>query len=196
MSKNSCDTGDRPRVIVFDLDGTLWDPEMYQLSGGAPFRPDEKNPDVAIDRINTKVSLIGETRNVLQDLIVNPKWKDTYLAISSTCDMPEWAESLLDLYKFKDTKGKMMPMVSLFSDRREIYYAGKDDQHKRILMKVRQIDKSVNDFSQMLFFDNQRNNVSTVSKLGVTCYYCPQGLVPGTFQKGLELWQKNNLASL
>ena len=28
-----------PKVIVFDLDGCVWDPEMYQLwGGGAPFK--------------------------------------------------------------------------------------------------------------------------------------------------------------
>ncbi|CCW60880.1 unnamed protein product [Phytomonas sp. EM1] len=196
MSKNSCDTSELPRVIVFDLDGTLWNPEMYQLSGGAPFCPDEKNPNIMIDRSGTRVCLIGETRNVLQDLILNPQWKDTYFAISSTCDFPEWAASLLELYKFKNAEGKSVPMGSLFSDLKEIYYAGKDEQHRRILKKVRQIDNSVTDFSQMLFFDNQRNNISAVSKLGVACCYCPDGLVPGTFQKGLDLWRKNYLASL
>jgi hypothetical protein len=27
-----------PRVLVFDLDGCVWDPEMYELYGGAPFK--------------------------------------------------------------------------------------------------------------------------------------------------------------
>ena len=28
-----------PKVIVFDLDGCVWDPEMYELwGGGAPFK--------------------------------------------------------------------------------------------------------------------------------------------------------------
>ena len=28
-----------PKVVVFDLDGCVWDPEMYQLwGGGAPFK--------------------------------------------------------------------------------------------------------------------------------------------------------------
>ena len=30
-----------PRVLVFDLDGCVWNPEMYELwgRGGAPFTP-------------------------------------------------------------------------------------------------------------------------------------------------------------
>ena len=31
-----------PGLVAFDLDGTLWFPEMYMLSGGAPFK---KGPD-------------------------------------------------------------------------------------------------------------------------------------------------------
>ena len=33
-----------PKVVVFDLDGCVWDPEMYELwgSGGAPFKASKK----------------------------------------------------------------------------------------------------------------------------------------------------------
>ena len=27
-----------PKVVVFDLDGCVWEPEMYELAGGAPFK--------------------------------------------------------------------------------------------------------------------------------------------------------------
>lgn len=29
-----------PKVVAFDLDATLWMPEMYQLWGGSPFKRD------------------------------------------------------------------------------------------------------------------------------------------------------------
>ena len=42
-----------PKVVAFDLDATLWYPEMYQLwGGGSPFR---KNPDGTLtDKAGTK----------------------------------------------------------------------------------------------------------------------------------------------
>lgn len=43
----------------------------------------------------------------------------------------------------------------------------------------------MNDFRQMLFFDNQRDNCRSVSSLGVTCCYCPRGLTKGMFEQGL-----------
>lgn len=27
-----------PKLVAFDLDGTIWTPDMYMLSGGAPFK--------------------------------------------------------------------------------------------------------------------------------------------------------------
>lgn len=182
---------DVPRVIVFDLDGTLWNPEMYQLRGGAPFRPDTANPDVMIDRSGEKVRLIGETRRILQEFITDLKWKNTYLAVSSTCDEPQWAAELLQHYKFTDSKGGVVTMGSLFGDLKEIYYSGKDSHHKKILEKINRLDKTVTDFSQMLFFDNQMNNIRSVSDIGVTSCYCPSGMIAGAFEKGIQMWQLN-----
>ena len=48
------------KVIVFDLDACIWNPEMYQIwGGGSPFRYDGKN---CIDCKGTKVELIGYVR--------------------------------------------------------------------------------------------------------------------------------------
>lgn len=185
-----------PRVIVFDLDGTLWDPEMYQLRGGAPFHPHAKNPNVMIGRTGEEVHLIGETRAVLQTLASDPKWSNTYLAISSTCDEPAWARELLQRFTFTNAEGKTVTMGSLFGDLIEVYYSDKATQHRTILKKVQAMDKTVTSFSQMLFFDNQTNNVRSVSALGVACCYCGSGMTPGTFARGLELWKKNYTAAL
>ncbi|AIO01518.1 phosphatase, putative [Leishmania panamensis] len=177
-----------PRVIVFDLDGTLWTPEMYQLWGGSPFKPHKQNLNSMIDKSGVEVRLIGESRNVLQTLATDSKWANTYLAISSTCDVPSWARELLGKFTFTDCAGKTVPMHDLFGDRIEIYKANKARQHEAILQKVNKIDPSVSEYAQMLFFDNQTDNAQHVSRIGVTAYYCPNGMTEGTFQKGLDMW--------
>lgn len=179
-----------PRVIVFDLDGTLWDPEMYELYGGAPFKPHRTNPSIMVDCQGTEVHLIGESRTVLQTLSTDPKWANTYLAISSTCDVPQWAAELLRKFTFTSSDGKAVTMGSLFGDRIEVYKANKAKQHQTILRKVQGVDPSVTEFSQMLFFDNQTDNVHYVSQIGVPSCYCSRGMTPGTFERGLEMWRK------
>ncbi|KAH9593212.1 Magnesium-dependent phosphatase-1 [Trypanosoma melophagium] len=190
-----------PRVIVLDLDGTLWSPEMYQLwgGGGSPFRLDTSDKgtnssphsSAAIDKAGTKVRLIGESRNVLQQLLTDPKWRNTYLAVSSTCDEPRWAMELLQLFKFTDRDGKQVPMLSLFGDLLEIYSANKAQHHRTILKKVQKLDPSIkDDFSQFVFYDNQTNNIENVRKIGVSSVYCPSGLVGGVFERGIHEWRE------
>lgn len=191
----------RPRVIVFDLDGTLWDPEMYQLHGGAPFKADPKNPNVMIDRTGTKVGLLGETRDLLSRLAFSEEWgggeaegkvPKTYLAISSTCDYPEWAKELLSKFTIPipgSTDNKTVKMGTLFHSS-HIYYANKAQHHKKILQEIEKLDPTVNDVSQMLFFDNQTNNVKDVTNVGVASCYAPNGMQVGVFEKGIEIWRK------
>ena len=53
----------KPKVVVFDLDGCLWDPEMYMLSwrGGAPFEPDG---DAMLSQSGERVVLLGAARDI------------------------------------------------------------------------------------------------------------------------------------
>ena len=59
-----------PRIVAFDLDGTLWSPDMYELwgGGGAPFREKKGEEDVLLDRAGNTVRLLGVTRRVLAEL--------------------------------------------------------------------------------------------------------------------------------
>ena len=55
----------RPAAVIFDLDGCLWDPEMYELwGGGAPF---SDNGDGTLkDRSGVTVRLLLTAQRNLQ----------------------------------------------------------------------------------------------------------------------------------
>ena len=42
----------------------------------------------------------------------------------------------------------------------------------------------------MLFFDNEYGNIKSVSKLGVKCIHCPNGMTEQIWMNGLSLFSE------
>ena len=83
-----------PKVFVFDLDGCCWDPEMYELwGGGSPFS--ENKDGTLTDRSGTRVRLLGDVKNILYELKTDPQYKDSIVAVASTCDEPDWGRECI-----------------------------------------------------------------------------------------------------
>ena len=163
-----------PKVVVFDLDGCCWDPEMYELwGGGSPFK---QNKDGTLsDRRGTMVHLLGDVKNILYELKTDPKWKGTIVAVASTCDAPEWARECLRKFPVGDG----LTMSDVFSeDVTEIYEANGKDKHMREIAKKTRVS-----LDQMIFFDNQTNNTSCVAAMnGPTVVYTPEGVTRELFE--------------
>ena len=167
-----------PKVVVFDLDGCCWAPELYELwGGGSPF---EENKDGTLsDRSGTMVHLLGDVKNILYELKTDPKWKDTIVAVASTCDAPEWARECLRKFPVGDG----LTMSDVFSeDVTEIYEANGKDKHMREIAKKTRVS-----LDQMIFFDNQTNNTSCVAAMkGPTVVYTPEGVTRELFEVRTE----------
>jgi Acid Phosphatase len=89
-----------PKLIAFDLDGTIWTPDMYQLwGGGSPFTVDGDGTQQLFDRSGTPVKLLGISSHILETLKSNEKWSDTVVAWVSCTDEPTWAAECLNLFK-------------------------------------------------------------------------------------------------
>lgn len=158
--------------MVFDLDNLMWSPEMYHLwgGGGAPFEA-LPNGNVA-DRSATEVVLMGNIREVLVELHTAEEWEQTHVCVASTCDEPNWAFECMDKMVIN---GKRLVE---YIDAKEVHKGDKAG-HFRSISRALGVD-----FSEMIFFDDQHYNLETVSKLGVTTYFVPEGGVTR------EVWEK------
>ena len=74
----------RPKLIVFDLDNTLWSPELYQL---------RKKP-----KANKDVRLCAGAVDALYDLATGD-WPRTEGAVASRATEADWAEDLLAAFE-------------------------------------------------------------------------------------------------
>lgn len=176
-----------PKVLVFDLDGTLWAPEMYELwGGGSPFTAKDGGRSVA-DRSGREVRLLRDTRELLEGLMANDAVVSgaTTLAIASTCDEPAWAAECLEKMMLRQPSGESVQMGSAF--RNHEIYKGSKKEHLRAIKRATGAD-----FDDMVFFDNQMNNIRAVQPLGVHCVYTPEGQTHAYFNQGVEAWKKKN----
>lgn len=167
-----------PKLIAFDLDGTVWYPDMYMLwGGGTPFVANSDGQEL-LDRSANSVKLLGICSFIFHELKNNPYWLNTKVAWVSCTDEPVWAEECL--HKFKTSNGESIHSVAHTS---QIFKSNKQVHFRKIKAIYPDID-----FSQMLFFDNEIGNIKDVSKLGVKCVHCPSGITEDIWKHGLDLF--------
>lgn len=159
-----------PRVIVFDLDNTLWTPELYQLR-----RLDRSNQIPVAGR---DVELFDGAREVLENIIPNLQGDEKpILAIASRTNKVDWAEDLLDQFQLRD----MFEAIEIFPGTKTNHFS-----------KISRLTKVP--FHEMMFFDDARDgrygNCEPVAAMGVFCVHCPDGLrTKDVFEHALDLYQ-------
>ncbi|KAE8890764.1 hypothetical protein PF005_g7390 [Phytophthora fragariae] len=196
-----------PRLVVFDLDFTLWYPEMYEL-WGAPFK---KNPTTGAvtDCKGEQVHFFDAVHTVLSILETDPQFRDTTeVAVASRTTEPKWAKTCMRLMdvdvgsggptastgdgeeeeeaeeeKEKEEDEKVKTSLQSIVDYEAIY-----PRNKRVHFEQLKKDSGI-PYEDMLFFDNEYGNVADIQRLGVTCAYCPQGLTEGSWIQGMEAFQ-------
>ncbi|KAL3661993.1 hypothetical protein V7S43_012800 [Phytophthora oleae] len=199
-----------PRLVVFDLDFTLWYPEMYEL-WGAPFKKNSST-GVVTDCKGEQVHFFGAVHTVLSILETDPQFRDTTeVAVASRTTEPKWAKTCMRLMDVdiggaepkeegedkdleedgEDEETEKMSLQSIV-DYEAIY-----PRNKRVHFEQLKKDSGI-PYEDMLFFDNEYGNVHDIQKLRVTCSYCPQGLTEGSWIQGMEAFQaaKRNALSL
>ena len=189
------------QLAVFDLDYTIWQPEMYQLDGppklvsveefqGKRKRKSKMAPrqvptgsttiyknKIAVDRSGTPITVFDGASHALSD--INRRTKETGLrtAISSRTDEASWAYQLMKWLVAADG----VSLSQCFDrDLIEISY----NEKKRHFESLHR--KTGIPFESMAFFDNEYWNIQNVGQLGVKCYHTPNGMTRKDWNQCLE----------
>lgn len=141
------------KLIVFDLDFTLWN------AGGTwcdhTFPPYRKEINHVIDSQRNIIYLYPEATNILNHLAS----VGFEIGIASRTHQSGWAEELLRLFS-----------IDTFFKYKQIF-PGSKVEHFRNLRKA-----SKKDFSNMIFFDDELRNITEVSELGVKTVFVESGI--------------------
>ncbi|KAL9182740.1 hypothetical protein ACHAXT_004019 [Thalassiosira profunda] len=194
------------QLVVFDLDYTIWQPEMYQIDGppklisaddfrGKAKRKSRASPrqlpmgaatihqnKIATDRRGTPITVFDGASHALSEINRMRKDMDLQVAISSRTDEPSWAYQLMKWLVAADGK----PLSKCIDpDLIEISYADKSSQFESLNRKTGIA------FEKMVFFDNEIWNINSVGRLGVKCYHTPNGMTREDWERCLEEFGMN-----
>ena len=156
-----------PKLIVFDLDFTLWDCGGTWCDCLSP--PFALKQGRVVDSGGRHVRFYPDVVSILEFCETN----HIVAALASRTEQPEWARQLLQL----------LDATHRFAFQ-EIYPSSKR-KHFTALGKQSEVG-----YSQMLFFDDEMRNIREVSDLGVTSIFVQDGLSQEVFEKGLGRFSK------
>lgn len=154
-----------PKLVVFDLDNTLWRPELYQVARRLP----AGTQPVA----GTDVRLFPAAQAALHELASAAQWRHagTQVAIASRTKQGAWARALLSEFRMPGDETRRLQQAIAYQE----IYPGSKLAHFRSLHA-----RSGVAYADMLFFDDARSgrfgNVEPVARLGVCAAHCPDGL--------------------
>ena len=172
-----------PRLVVFDLDACCWFPEMYMVRQGPPFKKTSDDACAASD--GEAVKLLGVTRKAWSTITGGDEWQDCRVAVASRCDEPEWARQLLKLFTIDDGRSFWQ---ALDDGRLAEIYKGNKKTHLKALK-----EKTGVAFEDMLFFDDDQENIRHVSELGVVSVLTPEGVTEDAWEAGLRRFMEAKL---
>lgn len=164
-------------LFVFDLDDTLWYPEMYMIDG-EPFR---KESGRVFDCRGTEINLFPDVPRILLNL--RERFPEAKVAFASRTYYPERALRCIELLDIVPDALGLKEVVDLW----EIYPADKT-KHFNSLRQRTGIP-----FEEMVFFDNERRNLVDVKQLGVHTVYTPNGMTWKAWTKALDIVESMHL---
>jgi magnesium-dependent phosphatase 1 len=171
-----------PRLIVFDLDYTLW-PFWVDTHCTPPLKAAPTHTSCT-DKFNESFAFYDDVPSILLSL----KERGVKLGLASRTSAPELAREMLKLLHLPPLEdgaaagGKAKKALEVF-DYVEIYPGSKTNHFERI-RKASGVE-----YGEMLFFDDEVRN-RNVETLGVAMFLVRDGLSRGEVDEGVWEWRK------
>ncbi|KAK5131641.1 hypothetical protein LTR08_000768 [Meristemomyces frigidus] len=168
-----------PKMIVFDLDYTLW-AFWVDTHVSGPLKGSKDNGLTVQDRHSGSYGFYNDVAGVLSAC----KEQGIVLGVASRTSAPDLAQSMLTHLRIPHESGQSKKALDLF-DHLEIYPGSKTTHFQRLGKK------SGVSFEEMLFFDDESRN-KNVEELGVVMQLIRDGVTRAEVNKGVESWRKRN----
>lgn len=167
-----------PKLIVFDLDYTLW-PFWVDTHVTPPLKA-APNHDSCKDRFGENFGFYTDVPTILPAL----RDRGIKVGLASRTSAPELAREMLKLLHVADSSGKKRKALE-YCDHMEIYPGSK-------IMHFNKLQKATGlKFEEMLFFDDEARN-RNVESLGVTMYLVRDGVSIEEIDNGVREWRKRH----
>ncbi|CAH1180486.1 unnamed protein product [Phaedon cochleariae] len=158
---------DKLKLIVFDLDYTLW-PFWVDTHVSPPFK--KRSDGMIIDSVGSKISCYPEVPDILKSL----DEQGFTLAVASRTSEIKGARQLIELFGWDK-----------YFSYKEIF-PGKKVTHFNKIKTQSNVD-----FCDMIFFDDEQRNIRDVSALGVTSIFVTNGVCKSVIEEGINRFQEN-----
>ncbi|KAH8730808.1 magnesium-dependent phosphatase-1 [Phaeosphaeriaceae sp. PMI808] len=164
-----------PKIVVFDLDYTLW-PFWVDTHVTGPLKAVEGGLKVK-DRYGEGYDFYSDVGGVLEAL----KAKSILISVASRTSAPDLGREMLKLLKIPNASGSSGRAIEYFQHM-QIYPGSKTTHFERIHR-----DSGI-DYDEMLFFDDESRN-KNVEVLGVTMWLVKNGVSRDEIDAGIRSWR-------
>lgn len=168
-----------PKIVVFDLDYTLW-PFWVDTHVSGPIKAQEGGQKVK-DRFGESYGFYADVGGVLDAL----KQKSILIGAASRTHAPDLGREMLKLLKIPSSSSSASLRALDYFDHLQIYPGSKTTHFERIHR-----DTGI-PYEEMLFFDDELRN-KNVEVLGVVMCLVRDGVTREEIDKGVRSWRKKN----
>ncbi len=168
-----------PKLLVFDLDYTLW-PFWVDTHPSPPLKKSTDGGLTVKDSYGGRYGFYNEVASVLTSV----KSHNLLLGAASRTCTPDLAREMLTYLRIS-SEGSSQPAVKLF-DYMEMYPGSKTTHFQRIQKKSGVV------YEEMLFFDDESRNRNVEEQLGVTFHLVRDGVTREEVDMGVEKWRSKN----